>query len=117
LEKGLCSTYRQVKWPDMGPTLLVRRIPHASPTTPSLGQLVCVGCSVPQNAVLHVAPAGAKDSKGSKGTATVKFFDGPHDPLTFLGPVKVLDAKMSVVEGYMGGGGLGLGEVLSQWEE
>jgi len=29
----------------------------------------------------------------------------------------VLDAKMSVVDGAMGGGGLGLGEVLDKWEE
>jgi hypothetical protein len=61
-----------------------------------------------------VAPSGAKDTKG---TATVQFFDGPHDPLTFLGPIKVLDAKMTILEGSMPGGGLGLGEVLTQWEE
>jgi acetoacetate decarboxylase len=103
----------EVKWPDMGPTLLVRRIPNASPTTPSLHQMVCVGCNMSQTSAPLVAPAGPKDSKG---TATVQFFDGPHDPLTFLGPVKVLDAKMSVIEGRMPFG-LGLGEVLSQWEE
>jgi len=40
----------------------------------------------------------------------------PHDPLTFFGPIKALDAKMSILEGTMPGG-LGLGEVLSQWEE
>jgi hypothetical protein len=60
-----------------------------------------------------VAPSGKKDTRG---TATVEFFDGPHDPLTFLGPTKVLDAKMSIMEGPMPGG-LGLGEVLSQCEE
>ncbi len=50
------------------------------------------------------------------GTATVQFFDGPHDPLTFLGPIKVLDAKMSIMQGDMPGG-LGLGKVMDQWEE
>jgi hypothetical protein len=52
----------------------------------------------------------------TKGSATVQFFDGPHDPLTFFGPVKVLDAKMSITKGPMTGG-LGLGEVVYQWEE
>jgi acetoacetate decarboxylase len=102
-----------VKWPDMGPTLLVRRIPNASPSTPSLNQMVCVGCNMPQSGAPLVAPAGPKDTKG---TATVQFFDGPHDPLTFLGPIKVLDAKMSVIEGRMPFG-LGLGEVLSEWKD
>ena len=50
------------------------------------------------------------------GTATVRFFDGPHDPLTFFGPVKVLEAKMTIVKGAMIGG-LGLGDVVYQWEE
>jgi acetoacetate decarboxylase len=103
----------EVKWPDMGPTLLVRRIPNASPTTPALGELVCVGCNMPQASAPLAAPAGPKDTNG---TATVQFFDGPHDPLTFLGPIKVLAAKMSVLEGMMPIG-LGLGDVLSKWEE
>ncbi len=60
-----------------------------------------------------VARPGTNDTKGF---ATVEFFDGPHDPLTFLGPAKVLDAKMSIMESDMPGG-LGLGEVLHQWEE
>lgn len=102
-----------VKWPDMGPTLLVRRIPNASPSTPSFFQMVCVGCNMPESSAPLEAPAGPKDTKG---TATVQFFDGPHDPLTFLGPIKVLDAKMSVIEGRMPFG-LGLGEVLSEWKE
>lgn len=107
-----------VKWPDMGPVYLVRRIPNASPSTPSINQMVCVGCNTgqpdaAQESAPLVAPSGAKDSRG---TATVQFFDGPHDPLTFFGPVRVLDAKMSVMEGEMPFG-LGLGEVLSQWEE
>jgi acetoacetate decarboxylase len=105
----------EVKWPDMGPTLLVRRIPNASATTPSLGQMICVGCNMAQSgsAAPLVAPKGPKDSKG---TATVQFFDGPHDPLTFLGPIKVLDAKMTVLEGSMPFG-LGLGDVLSEWKD
>jgi acetoacetate decarboxylase len=102
-----------VKWPDMGPVYLVRRIPNASPTTPSLNELVCVGCNLPAGSGPLVAPAGAKDTKG---TATVQFFDGPHDPLKFFGPIKVLDAKMTILEGDMPFG-LGLGEVLSKWEE
>ena len=55
-------------------------------------------------------------SKKENFGATVQFFDGPHDPLTFFGPVKVLDAKMSVIEGRMPFG-LGLGEVMDEWEE
>jgi acetoacetate decarboxylase len=113
IEYKVSNSAPAVKWPDMGPTYLVRRIPNASPSTPSLGQIVCVGCNLPRAAGPLVAPAGKKDTKGS---ATVQFFDGPHDPLTFLGPIKVLDAKMSIMEGRMPGG-LGLGEVLSQWEE
>jgi hypothetical protein len=112
-----------VQWPNMGPTLLVRRTPNASLSTPAIGELVCVGCSVqkpgrgpagPGAGIPLVMQAGPKDTKG---TATVQFFDGPHDPLTFFGPLKVLDAKMSVIDGDMGGGGLGLGEVLDKWEE
>jgi len=104
----------EVKWPDMGPTLLVRRIPNASAATPSLGQMICVGCKTSQAAAAPlVAPKGPKDTKG---TATVQFFDGPHDPLTFLGPIKVLDAKMTVLEGSMPFG-LGLGDVLSEWKD
>jgi hypothetical protein len=53
-------------------------------------------------------------TKQTKGFAKVQFFDGPHDPLTFFGPIKVLDAKMSIAEGSMPGG-LGLGEVMDQW--
>lgn len=113
IEYKISNSTPAVKWPDMGPTYLVRRIPNASPSTPSFFQMVCVGCNLPQSSAPLVAPAGAKDTKGF---ATVRFFDGPHDPLTFLGPIKVLDAKMSIIEGRMPFG-LGLGEVLSQWEE
>jgi acetoacetate decarboxylase len=107
-----------VRWPNMGPTLLVRRIPPASLTTPAFFQMVCVGCSMPaasgpaDSSPLE-APAGPNDTKG---TATVQFFDGPHDPLTFMGPIKVLDAKSTVLEGEMPFG-LGLGDVLANWEE
>ncbi len=115
IEYTASKSVPEVKWPNLNPTYLVRRIPNASPTTPSINQLVCVGCNAHQAAgVPLVVPAGPKDTKG---TATVQFFDGPHDPLTFLGPIKVLGAKMSVMEGTMGGPGLGLGDVLSQWEE
>jgi acetoacetate decarboxylase len=114
VEYNISEATPEVKWPDMGPTYLVRRIPNASPSTPSLNQIVCVGCSQPQaGGGPLVAPTGTKDTKGF---ATVQFFDGPHDPLTFLGPLKVLDAKMSIIEGQMPFG-LGLGEVLSEWEE
>jgi acetoacetate decarboxylase len=105
-----------VKWPDMGPIYLVRRTPNASASTPAIGELICLGCNVPKakaGTPLEV-PAGPKDTKG---TATVQFFDGPHDPLTFFGPIKVLDAKMGFIDGAMPGGGLGLGEVLTKWEE
>jgi len=113
IEYKISESTPDVQWPDMGPSLLVRRIPNASPSTPAFFQLVCVGCDRPQSGAPLVAPKGAKDSKG---TASVQFFDGPHDPLTFLGPVKVLDAKMSILEGRMPFG-LGLGEVLAKWEE
>ncbi|MBN2419430.1 MAG: acetoacetate decarboxylase family protein [Deltaproteobacteria bacterium] len=104
----------EVKWPDMGPVLLLRRIPPASAETLSINQMICLGCNAPGTSVGPLeAPAGPKDSKG---TATVRFFDGPHDPLTFLGPIRVLDAKMTILEGKMPFG-LGLGEVLEQWEE
>jgi acetoacetate decarboxylase len=115
IEYTISKSTPAVIWPDMGPIYLIRRIPNASPSTPSLNQMVCVGCNLPRPKVSGPleAPSGAKDTKG---TATVQFFDGPHDPLTFFGPIKVLDAKMSILEGSMPGG-LGLGEVLSQWEE
>lgn len=117
IEYRISESTPPVNWPNMGPTLLVRRIPNASLSTPSLQQIVCVGCNLPQAADSGplVAPTGSKP-KETKGTATVQFFDGPHDPLTFLGPVKVLDAKMSIMEGPIPGG-LGLGDVLSQWED
>lgn len=103
----------EVEWPNMGPTFLVRRVPPASLSSPGFFQIVCVGCNMPQEGAPLVARPGAKDTKGF---ATVQFFDGPHDPLTFLGPIKVLDAKMSIMEGDMPGG-LGLGDVLDEWRE
>jgi acetoacetate decarboxylase len=103
-----------VKWPDMSPTYLVKRIPNASPAVPPLTQLVCVGCTLPPGGA---GPAMPPASKGTTGIATVKFFDGPHDPLTFFGPVKVLDAKMSITEPSAKDPGLGLGEVVYEWKE
>jgi acetoacetate decarboxylase len=116
IEYTVSKSALEVKWPEMNPIYLVRRTPNASPSTPAIGELICLGCNAPKAKASTplVIPAGPKDTRG---TATVQFFDGPHDPLTFFGPIKVLDAKMSVIDGEMGGGGLGLGEVLSRWEE
>lgn len=108
------NTTPEVKWPDMGPTYLVKRIPNASPTVAPLTQLVCVGCNLPKGSSGTVIPTAPK---ATRGTATVKFFDGPHDPLTFFGPVKVLDAKMSIIESSSTDPGLGLGEVIYEWKE
>jgi acetoacetate decarboxylase len=113
VEYKISDSTPEVKWPGMGPTFLVRRIPPASFSTPSLNEIVCVGCNLPQASGPLEATPGVNDTKGF---ATVQFFDGPHDPLTFLGPIKVLDAKMSIMEGEMPMG-LGLGEVLYKWEE
>ena len=112
VEYKISTSTPEVKWPDMGPTYLVKRIPNASPTVPPLTQLVCVGCNLPPGSPM-MPPA----SKGTKGSATVKFFDGPHDPLTFFGPIKVLDAKMSITEASSTDPGLGLGEVVYEWKE
>jgi acetoacetate decarboxylase len=114
VEYKISNSTPGVKWPDMGPTYLVKRIPNASLSVPPLTQLVCVGCNLPPSASGSLMPPPTKETKG---TATVQFFDGPRDPLTFFGPVKVLDAKMSVMEASPDGGGLGLGEVVHQWEE
>jgi acetoacetate decarboxylase len=114
IEYKISDSTPAVQWPGMGPTYLVKRIPNASPSVPPLTQLVCVGCNLPPGA--DPFAAAAPGTKNTKGFATVQFFDGPHDPLTFLGPVKVFDAKMSIHEGPMTDG-LGLGEVVSQWEE
>lgn len=115
IEYKIDDSAPEVKWPDMGPTLLERRIGPGSPTTKGFYQMICLGCDRPETSPgpLEAAP-GAPGS--TRGTATVQFFDGPHDPLTFLGPTKVLDAKMSVMEGMMPVG-LGLGEVLDEWRE
>jgi acetoacetate decarboxylase len=114
VEYKISNSTPEVKWPDMGPTYLVKRIPNASPTVPPLTQLVCVGCNLPPRGSSPVMPLAPK---GTKGFATVKFFDGPHDPLTFFGPVKVLDAKMSITEPSSTDSGLGLGEVVYEWKE
>jgi len=114
IEYTISTSTPTVQWPDMGPVYLVKRIPNASPSIPPLTQLVCVGCNLPRGSGPDLALTAG--TKNTKGFATVQFFDGPHDPLTFLGPIKVLDAKMNIMEGPMTGG-LGLGEVAYQWEE
>ena len=114
VEYKISSSAPAVEWPVMLPTYLVKRIPNASPTVPPLTQLVCVGCNLPPRGS---SPAMPPAPKGTKGIATVKFFDGPHDPLTFFGPVKVLDAKMSITEASPTDPGLGLGEVVYEWKE
>jgi len=127
------NTPSNVQWPEGGPTLLVRRIPPASRTMKVLNQLVCVGCNRLEDAGIPLIGAGPDAAKpaskkpqgqapqganrnNTTGTATVQFFDGPWDPLTMFGPVKVLDAAMSSMEGGGTGGGLGVGDVLDQWE-
>jgi acetoacetate decarboxylase len=114
VEYTISDSAPTVEWPAIIPTYLVKRIPNASPSIPPLTQLVCVGCTPPPGSGAN--PAMPAPTKETKGFATVQFFDGPHDPLTFLGPIKVLGAKMSIFEGPMTGG-LGLGEVVYQWEE
>lgn len=114
VEYKISNSTPEVKWPEMGPTYLVKRIPNASPTVSPLTQLVCVGCNIPPKSSSPVMPLAPK---GTKGFATVKFFDGPHDPLTFFGPIKVLDAKMSIMEASPTDPGLGLGEVVYEWKE
>ena len=120
-----------VQWPEGGPTLLVRRIPPASMTMKVLNQLVCVGCSrldqagiplvgsgptpKPEGKPKSKAPGDPNAPRETTGTATLTFYDGPWDPLTVFGPVKVHDAKMSFTPGRMQGG-LGVGDVLDQWE-
>jgi acetoacetate decarboxylase len=103
-----------VEWPVMQPVYLVKRIPNASPAVPPLTQLVRVGPEVAPDGPRPLAPGAVRTE--TRGTAAVKFFDGPHDPLSFFGPVRVLDAKMSITKGAMLGG-LGLGTVVQQWEE
>jgi len=127
VEYKITNQPSNVKWPDSGPTLLVRRIPPASRTMKVLNQLVCVGCSRPEEAGIPLIGSGPTPKPAGKpatgqnqptsttGTATVQFFDGPWDPLTVFGPVKVLDAKMTFTPGKMQGG-LGVGDVLDQWE-
>jgi acetoacetate decarboxylase len=114
VEYTISSDIPAVEWPVMLPVYLVKRIPNASTIVPPLTQLVCIGGNVPLGSAPSLAPGSMKTE--TKGTATVRFFDGPHDSLTFFGPVKVLGAKMSITKGSMTGG-LGLGDVVYQWEE
>ena len=110
VEYTISDSNPEIEWPVMMPVYLVKRIPNASPAVPPLTQLVRVGGMTPPT----TAPNAVKTD--TKGTATVQFFDGPHDVLSFFGPVKVLGATMSITKGPMLGG-LGLGEVVHQWEE
>ena len=127
VEYKITNAPSTVQWPESGPTLLVRRIPPASRTMKVLNQLVCVGCGRLDEAGIPLIgsgptpkPAGKPQGQGPQrtettGTATVQFFDGPWDPLTIFGPVKVLDAKMTFTPGRMQGG-LGVGDVLDEWQ-
>lgn len=114
IEYTISESAPAVEWPAMMPTYLVKRIPNASLSVPPLTQLVCVGCDLPPGSGLSFAPSTV--TTNTKGIATVQFFDGPHDPLKFFGPIKVLGAQMSITKGSMTGG-LGLGEVVYEWEE
>jgi acetoacetate decarboxylase len=114
VEYTISDSAPDVAWPVMEPVYLVKRIPNASASVPPLTQLVCVGCNLPEGSESAFDPSLA--ATNTRGTATVRFFDGPHDQLTFFGPVEVLGAKMSIFEGPMTGG-LGLGEVVHEWVE
>lgn len=104
-----------VEWPVMFPVYLVKRVPNASLSVPPLTQLVRIGGEFTPGTPLPTTPGTVRTE--TKGTATVQFFNGPHDQLaSFFGPVEVLAAKMSITKGSMAGG-LGLGEVVHQWEE
>ena len=114
VEYTISDSLPNLEWPAMRPVYLVKRIPNASLSVPPLTQLVCVGCNLPPGS--DSDPFVTAATMETRGTATVQFFDGPYDPLTFFGPAKVLDAKMSITKGPMTGG-LGLGEVVYEWEE
>jgi acetoacetate decarboxylase len=114
VEYTISGSTTDVEWPVMRPTYLVKRIPNASLSVSPLTQLVCVGCTPPASS--NSTSGTTAVTTNTKGFAKVQFFDGPHDPLTFFGPIKVLDARMSITKGSMTGG-LGLGEVVYQWEE
>jgi acetoacetate decarboxylase len=114
VEYTISASTPDVEWPVMRPTYLVKRIPNASLSVSPLTQLVCVGCTPPASS--NSTSGTTAVTTNTKGFAKVQFFDGPHDPLTFFGPIKVLDARMSITKGSMTGG-LGLGEVVYQWEE
>lgn len=93
-----------VTWPVTKPSYFVKRTPNADPTVDPLIQVVCSGCVPSPRCVGYKAVTTVVH-----GTATVEFFDGPHDPLTFLGPVEVIDAQMSFSQG---AGCLDLGTVV-----
>lgn len=114
VEYTISESATALEWPVMFPVYLVKRIPNASASVPPLTQLVRIGGEFTPGTPPPLAPDAVKTE--TKGTATVQFYDGPHDLLTFFGPVEVLGAKMSITKGHMIGG-LGLGEVVHQWEE
>ena len=113
VEYTISNSTPTVEWPVMRPTYLVKRIPNASPSVPPLTQLVCVGCAPPERGAQPGPEGGDHEHKGFRHGSVLR---RPPRPLTFFGPVKVLDAKMSITKGTMTGG-LGLGEVVYQWEE
>jgi acetoacetate decarboxylase len=114
VEYTITESAPDLAWPAMFPVFLVKRIPNASLSVSPLLQLVCLGGNITPGVVPPLSPDAVRTE--TKGTAAVEFFDGPHDFLTFFGPVRVLGAKMAITKGPMLGG-LGLGEVLDQWEE
>ena len=83
VEYTISGSTPAVEWPVMLPVYLVKRIPNASPTVPPLTQLVCVGGYGPSRRRSGpLAPGAVKTD--TTGTATVQFFDGPHDPAYLL---------------------------------
>ena len=113
VEYIISASVPDVEWPVMFPVYLVKRVPNASAAVPPLTQLVRIGGEFTPGTPPPLTPGSTRTS--TAGTATVQFFDGPHDPLSFFGPVKVLGARMNITKGSMTGG-LGLGEVVYQWE-
>jgi hypothetical protein len=81
----------------------------------TVGELICLGCNAPKAKVetpLEI-PAGPK---GTKGTAPLNSLTARTIHWPSLARLRCLMPKMSFIDGDMGGG-LGLGEVISKWEE
>ena len=66
IEYKISKSTPAVKWPDMGPIYLIRRTPNASPSTPAIGELICLGCNAPKAKVSTplVAPGRTEGHKG-----------------------------------------------------